>query len=230
MLGLDLWPLYLIAACASLLGLVLLLLPVRGTLRWMRTRGAADPEKRAKRPSMTTVGVEVLAGITCLSLAVAAVSLVAAVASYQALAEKTLCAEVRAEPHPTNKQQIVLNYAPVIDGRARAGTPYVINGNMWGVEGHVLRWDDWVRVLGMKTCFKVTRISGKYSPPVPGKHSHPVYLGGEDDWLWKKLRANDHKLPGVEASWHSSAHRGAVPGAVFEIYATAGGYFIKRKK
>jgi hypothetical protein len=172
-----------------------------------------------------------MGGITLLAVAVAAASLLLALQGYRAMSEKTLCAEVRAEPVIHQKGRITLEYCPVVNGqRCEAEKQnYVMNGDLWGVEGCVLRWSDWARFTGLKTCYRVTRVSCKYSPPRPGAHPTEHYLGGEDSWLWRTLRKHDNHLPGVEASWLSAAHREPVEGVVFEVWVTPGGYMVKRK-
>jgi len=226
----DFWPLYAIGVAGLVVGLLLLLLPARGYLRWLRRR--KDPESPARRPGLTSSALEAMGGITLLAVAVAAASLLLALQGYRAMSEKTLCAEVRAAPVKGQAGRIFLEYYPVAGGRrcdAEKKT-YVMNGDLWGVEGSVLRWSDWARFAGLKTCFRVTRVSCKYSPPrPPGTHPTEIYFGGEDNWLWRMLRRNDNRLPGVEASWHSGAHREPVDGAVFEVWVTPGGYMVKRK-
>jgi hypothetical protein len=231
MLGFNLWPLYLIAAISAPLGLALVLLPVRGTLRWLR-RHSSDPDKRPSRPRLTTSGAEILGGITLCAVSVAAASLILAVASYGAVSEKTLCAVIRAEPHPVRPQRMWFEYSPVVDGSVRPKKVYILEGDQWGVEGHVLRWSEWARVLGLRTCYRMTRISSRYRT-VAAARTHKatlIDLGGEDNWLWQLLQDNDHKLPGVEATWTSGAWKGPVKNQVFEVWVSPGGYSIKRRK
>jgi hypothetical protein len=222
--------LYLIAVIGAVLCVVLLVLPFKGYLRWWRTRGHEDAEKRAKRPGLTLCGAEVLGAIALGSLAVAAVSLVAAVASYTAMSEKTLCAIVTAEPHPNLPRTMIIEYTPVTNGREGTKVPYYsVKGDLWGLEGNILRWSGWMRMLGLKTCYRVTRLSGKYSPPARGEHPTEVYFGGEDHWLWRRMQRYDYRIPGIEASWHTGAHRPPAKGATFEVWVTPGGYMIKRR-
>ncbi|MHC4915972.1 MAG: hypothetical protein ACYTGB_10835 [Planctomycetota bacterium] len=229
MFSLSLWPLYAIALVSGVIAAFLLVAPARGYMRWMKTRKDPDPDKRKKRPGLSACGAELLGGIALAAIAVAAVSLVTAVAGYQALGEKTLCAEVRASPIPGQSSRMLLEYTPVSGGKRGQKAAYTMNGDLWGVEGNVMRWSDWCRMLGLQTCFRVTRLSAKYSPPRRGAHPTEIYFGGEEHWFWKLLRSQDNRLPGVEASWFSGAHRAPVDGAVFEVYATPGGFMVKRR-
>lgn len=232
MLGVDLWPLYLVTGLAALLGLVLLLVPLRGTWRWFRTRRRADPEKRARRPGLGACGAEVLGGITLVSVAVAGVSLMSAVASYRALSERTKCAEVLAWPIRDRPQRIWLEYSPVVDGVKQSKEVYLLSGDQWRMEGHVLRWSKFLRLLGLKTCYRLTRIDGRfYSAELPPDKKPTVHnLGGEKDWLWTYLRENDYRLPGVAGVGGKGVYREPRKGIVFEIWVTPDGYDITERR
>jgi len=230
MLGPDLWPFYLATALCALMGGALLLLPVRGSLRWMR-RHRYSPEKQPKRPGVTVIGFEMLGGITLLSLAVAAVSLMAALAGYRAMAEKTLCAEIVALPVPHQKQRIMLEFTPIDGDRKSAKQTFFLNGDQWRVEGHILRWSDWVRFTGLRTCYRLTRIDGRFSSLNDARERKPtvIGLGEQNDGFWHWMHRQGYNLPGVESVWGGGAFTEADGNAVFQVWVTPGGYMIKRK-
>lgn len=233
MLGVDLWPLYLVTGLSALIGLVLLIVPLRGTWRWLRTRGGSDPEKRAARPGLSACAAELLGGITLISVAVAGVSLMIAVASYRALSERTKCAVVRARPHPTQPRRIWLEYSPVIDGVEQpVQVARNLDGDQWRVEGHILRWSKPLRLMGLKTCYRLTRIDGRFytAEPPPGRRYMIQPLGGEQDWLWTQLRKNEYRLPGVEGVGGKGAYREPKKGVVFEVWVTPDGYDITQRR
>jgi len=37
-----------------------------------------------------------------------------------------------------------------------------LRGQQWAVEGHILKWDDWLNLLGLQTMYKLTRVRGRY--------------------------------------------------------------------
>ncbi len=230
MLGLDLWPFYLVTVLSALMGLVMLLMPVRTSLRWIR-RHRYSSEKQPGRPKMTIVGAEVLGGITLLSIAVAAISLMVALASYRAMSEKTICAEIVALPVPHQKQRIMLEYTPIDNGQKLAKKTYFLDGDQWRVEGHILRWSDWVRFLGLRTCYRLTRIDGRFSSLRDARERKPtvVGLGEQDDSFWHWMHGRGYKLPGVDSVWGGGAFTEADKLAVFQVWVTPGGYMIKRK-
>ncbi len=235
MLGVDLWPLYLVTALSALVGLVLLLVPLRGTWRWLRTRGGPDPEKRAARPGLSACAAELLGGITLISVAVAGVSLMTAIASYRALSERTKCAEVLAWPIKNQPQRIYLEYYPVVDGLKQPKETYFVNGDQWRMEGHILRWSKPLRLLGLKTCYRLTRLDGRFYSvePPPGKRLRAYPLGGESgerDWLWTYLRKNEYRLPGVEGVGGKGVYREPKKGVVFEVWVTPDGWDIAERR
>jgi hypothetical protein len=230
MLGLDLWPFYLVTALSGLMGLVLLLLPVRGSLRWMR-RHRYSSEKQPKRPRLSMTGAEVLGGITLLSIAVAAISLMIALTSYRAMAEKTLCAEVVALPVKHQKQRIMLEFTPVVDGHKLPKQVFFLDGDQWRVEGHILRWAEWTRFLGLKTCYRLTRIDGRFSSVAQASERRPTVVGlaDEADGFWNWMHEEGYALPGVESVWGGGAYHRAEENVIFQVWVTPGGYMIKRK-
>lgn len=232
MFGLQLWPLYLIAALAALLGLLCILLPFRGTWRWLKTRKSPEAEKRAKRPKAVLSGVEILAGVALAAVAVAAVSLVMAVASYRAFSEKTLVMVVKADPHPRLAHTMTFSYSLVEDGKELPQPPMAsFEGDQWRVEGHLLRWSNWARLLGLRTCYRLTRIDGRYASAAMARtrKSTLIDLGGEEDFLWVQLQKNDNRLPGVSAVHGHGAYRYPEAGARFEVYVTPGGLVIEKR-
>ena len=151
MLDIAFWPLYLLIGCSALAGLGLWLLPLRRVWRWVRTRRDADPAKRVAPPGAVACGFELLGGLALLALAAAGVGLLGTIAGYRACVEKTLCAMVRAEPLPRQPGRIWLEYIPVDRGAAGRKQVFILNGDQWRVEGHVLRWSGWARMLGLRT-------------------------------------------------------------------------------
>ena len=230
-MSIGFWPLYLLIVCSALAGAGLVSLSLRRVWRWLRTRGEPDPGKRAARPSPAACGFGLLGGVALAALAAAGLGLLGTIAGYRACAEKTLCATVRAEPLPRQAGRIWLELTPVDRGTPGRKQVYILNGDQWRVEGHVLRWSGWARLLGLRTCYRLTRIDGRYRSAVLQRERRPtvVDLGGEENWLWVKLQEHGQRLPGVEAVWGGGAHLAPDPAAVFEVYATPGGYLITRK-
>jgi hypothetical protein len=52
-------------------------------------------------------------------------------------------------------------------------------------------------------------------------------LGGEDGWLWRQLRANGYRLPGIECAQGGGAFTEPVANTEFEVLATPGGFVIR---
>lgn len=223
------WPLYVILVISVLLGAALLLLPVRTTWRWMRGRKKEGSDERAKPPRPLASAGEVLVGLLLLSIAVACVSLLGMLASFRAFSEKTLVATVTAEP--VAPQTICLRYTPVVGNVPGETKEYVLRGDEWRIDGHILLWSGWTRLLGLRTCYRITRITGRFdsADEEREKRKTVIDLGGEEDRAWRFLYAHGHRLPGVESAYRGGVGQRPRKGATFEVYVLPGSYMVKRK-
>ena len=233
-----LWPIYVILLVSGLLGIVILLLPVRGTWRWVRggkKKKAKDgeeesaPTERPRRPGVLTSVGEILVGLLLLAIACTCISLLGMLASYRAFQEKTLAAIVTAEP--VAPQTMRLRYTPVVDGKPGETDEYILRGDEWRIEGHILLWSGWTRMLGLRTCYRITRIDGRFRSvdEEREKRKTVIDLGGEDSRVWRFLRAHGEKLPGVEAVYGSGGRQDPRKDTTFEFYVLPGSFIVKRK-
>lgn len=76
---------------------------------------------------------------------------------YQGLTQETLAATVELEPQADKNVTVRLIFA---DGRRQI---FAIQGDQVLIDAHILKWKPWVTALGMKTAYKLDRISGRYS-------------------------------------------------------------------
>jgi len=232
-----LWPIYVIFLVSGLLGIVLLLLPVRGTWRWIRGgkkkkkdgEEESAPAERPGRPGVLASVGEVLVGLLLLAIACTCVSLLGMLASFRAFNEKALVATLTAEP--VAPQTIRFRYTPVVSDVPGETKEYVLRGDEWRVEGHILLWSGWTRMLGLRTCYRITRITGRFdsADEEREKRKTVIDLGGEEAPTWRFLKAQAHRLPGVESAYGGGAGLPPRTGAAFELYVLPGSFMVKRK-
>lgn len=180
------------------------------------------------------------------AVAVAAVAVWGTLRTYRVLTRRDLVAVVECWPSPSRADEYRLVYRPagrgpastrgshrpVSAGRLGPAQVYQLYGDQWSVGGDVLIWRGWAQLLGLKTCYKVTRIEGRYENSQREiAETHLVYdVDGGSDWLWRFLYRAQAWLPGVEAVYGSAVYLPADPHKQFVVYATPSGFLIKPQR
>jgi len=115
-----------------------------------------------------------------------------------------------------------------IPGSGRA--TYPINGDLWQLDARVIVWGGVFSLLGMKTAYRLERISGRYySLEEEVNKSRTVYELGSaaspvDIWA---LVSRYPWIPGIEARYGSGTYVPMLDGAVFTIHVRKDGLLAK---
>jgi len=74
-----------------------------------------------------------------------------------------------------------------------------LEGDQWMIEGHILRWSQFFRWLGVGSYYEVTRFSGRWEKPNDKKTTiHEIHPEGR---LWKLFLKYGEKIPFVDAAY-----------------------------
>ena len=104
-----------------------------------------------------------------------------------------------------------------------------MTGDQWAIGGEILKWHPWLNLLGIKTCYKLSRISSRYLQ-VEAEKTRPrmVYeLQGGTTPAWLFLYKAQQILPFVEAVYGNSTYTMAQPGTRWGIYVTLSGFLTR---
>jgi hypothetical protein len=108
-----------------------------------------------------------------------------------------------------------------------------LRGQQWAVEGHILKWDDWLNLLGLQTMYKLTRVRGRYLR-AEDESSKPATASSlveqEEDPRWRWLYEYGARLPFVSAVYGNTVFTFPSDTKTFEIYATPFGFMIEEGK
>ena len=166
------------------------------------------------------------------AVGMAAVAVWGTLRTYRVLTRRDLVAVVECWPSPSRPDEYRLVYRPFVGGKLGPTQVYQLYGDQWSVGGDVLIWRGWAQLLGLKTCYKVTRIEGRYENRQREiAETHLAYdVDGGSDWLWRLLYRAQTWLPGVEAVYGAAVYFPADPRKQFVIYATPSGFLIKPQR
>ncbi len=102
-------------------------------------------------------------------------------------------------------------------------------GDLWFLQGDIVRFPDWMNILGLHTGYKLTRLEGEYSNPNQEStwYHTVVTLNGGDDNFFKTLQSQGGWLhPFVEASYGSAIILPA-DGHTYNVYVSQTGLSTK---
>ena len=170
--------------------------------------------------------------VTVLAVSVAVVAVLGALRSYRILAHRDTVALVECWPSPSRADEYRLVYRPLAGGRPGLAQVYQLYGDEWTIGGSILVWTGWAQMAGLKACYKITRIEGRYRDAARTATGTPlVYdVNGGPDWLWTFLYRAQAWIPGVEAVYGGSVHMPADPTKQFVVYATPTGLMVKPQR
>ncbi len=168
-----------------------------------------------------------------ISASIALLFLGAFVQSYTAFTQRELVATIHCKTVPGTEDTMVLELVAPQSPTIARNRRYLLRGQQWTVEGHILKWDDWLNFLGLRTMYKLTRVRGRYLR-ADDEMSKPatVYslVPNEDDSAWRWLYEYGPRLPFVQAVYGNTVFTFPSEAKTFGIYVTTSGFMITEKE
>ena len=168
-----------------------------------------------------------------ISVAIALLFLGAFIQSYTVFTQRELAATVHCTTVPGTEDTMVLELRTPESPTVTQIRRYLLRGHQWTVEGHILKWDDWLNFLGLRTMYKLTRVRGRYLQ-ADDEMSKPatVYslVPNEDDHRWRWLYEYGPRLPFVQAVYGNTVFTLPSEDKTFYIYVTTSGFMIAEKE
>ncbi|MCJ7547126.1 MAG: hypothetical protein MUP30_09950 [Deltaproteobacteria bacterium] len=168
-----------------------------------------------------------------ISVAIALLFLGAFIQSYSVFTQRELAATVHCTTVPGTEDTMVLELRTPQSPTVTQIRRYLLRGHQWTVEGHILKWDDWLNFLGLRTMYKLTRVRGRYLQ-ADDEMSKPatVYslVPNEDDPGWRWLYEYGPRLPFVQAVYGNTVFTLPSEDKTFYIYVTTSGFMIAEKE
>jgi hypothetical protein len=194
--------------------------------------------RRLQRKSMVRLGVmastlRLILILLVISASIALLFLGAFIQSYTAFTQRELAATVRCTTVPGTEDTMILQLATPESLPTNKIHRYLLRGQQWTVEGHILKWDDWLNFLGLRTMYKLTRVRGRYlrSEDEMNKPA-TVYslVKNEEDPGWRWLYEYGPRLPFVQAVYGNTVFTFPSETKTFDIYVTTSGFMVAERE
>jgi len=182
---------------------------------------------------IVTITLRLLLMLLLIALSAAVLFLLGFIQSYTAFTHRQLAAMVYCAPAEDSEDEMALWLVTFEPPTAGYLSHHRLCGQQWAVEGHILKWDDWLNLLGLQTMYKLTRVRGRYLR-AEDESSKPATASSlveqEEDPRWRWLYEYGARLPFVSAVYGNTVFTFPSDTKTFEIYATPFGFMIEEGK
>jgi hypothetical protein len=126
-----------------------------------------------------------------------------------------------------NSQLMTVTYTPITNGQPGTSQTFTVYGDQWQLGGDIIKWQDWVNILGVQTGYRVTRLMGYYNDATDYR-SKPISaydLDGGTDRLQQFIHDHPNVTPFVRATYGNDVRMQPDPTATYNVYVSTSGYW-----
>lgn len=182
------------------------------------------------RVGIVTGTLRLLLILLAVALSTAIFFLFTFIQSYTAFTHRALAAEVYCTPVPGAKDEMTLWLVTFDSSHVGYLSQYRLGGHQWAIEGNILKWDEWLNLLGLHTLYKLSRVRGRYLR-AEDERSKPAtaytLTANEEDPRWHWLYEYGARLPFVSAVYGNTVFTFPSETKTFRIYVTTSGFMIE---
>ncbi|MFB0507077.1 MAG: hypothetical protein ACETWT_10130 [Thermodesulfobacteriota bacterium] len=182
------------------------------------------------RVGIVTSTLRLLLILLAVAVSAAILFLFAFIQSYTAFTHRELAAEVYCTPVSGEKDKMTLWLVTFESPSLGYLSQYRLDGQQWAIEGHILKWDEWLNFFGLRTMYKLSRLRGRYLR-AEDERSKPVTAYGlamdEEDPHWRWLYKYGARLPFVSAVYGNTVFTFPSETKTYRIYITTSGFMIE---
>ncbi len=117
-------------------------------------------------------------------------------------------------------------YVHYVDEANRRTYGFKLEGDHWMIEGYILRWKPFLRLLGAQPYYRVTRFSGHWQSPDSSRVTNRQIAVEPAHWRW--LLKHGRQLPLIDAVQGIAAYQYPDSGA-YGVYVTDAGFVLKKQ-
>lgn len=165
-----------------------------------------------------------LTGMLLLSCAALAIAIAMNLYTYQIFNREEPVAEVRFES--LGPQYFRAYLIPVgLDSRVLE-----LRGDEWQLDARILKWHGLANLLGMKTVYKLERLSGRYRDVEQERtRTRTVYALEHDKGLdlWSLAKKHNKRIPWLDAVYGSAAYMPMADKAIFKVSMSHTGLVVR---
>jgi len=199
---------YLLIVVLLVFGLLLLIGGIRRVWRRAPIRGS----------------LQGMTGLLLLALAALVVAIALNLYSYQILIQEQPVAKLRFES--LGPQYFRVYLLPT----AGDSQVFELRGDQWQIDARVLKWTGWANLLGMKTTYRLERLSGRYRDVQQERAGIRTVFPLNNDKgidLWAAVRKSERKLPWLDAVYGSAAYMPMVDRAQYQVSISNSGLVVR---
>jgi len=114
------------------------------------------------------------------------------------------------------------------DGSKENREFYRVKGEQFIIEGHIVKWRDFLSFMGMKPIYQVTRLSGRYIEiEDERKKERTIYEINKTTEFWKYMMRYGKKIPGIDAVYGTASFTYPEEDDTLKLFVTNTGFMIK---
>ncbi|HEX7737261.1 MAG TPA: hypothetical protein VF458_20615 [Ktedonobacteraceae bacterium] len=171
-----------------------------------------------------------ISGILLLFIAISLLWMTFLIQNYLGLTGNIEVAQVRAVKIANTDQNIPQMSVELTlfdpNGHTTSDQTYLVMGNEWMVQGDIIKFADWLNVVGLHSGYKLTRLEGRYDDPnleANAKHS-VVTLNGGDDGFFQHTQGSNWYSGFVQAQYGNAVFQTA-DNSVYNIFVSQTGLY-----
>ncbi len=142
--------------------------------------------------------------------------------------EESLIAKIRCTAAKNKVYDFNLEYTPVVKGKNKPAAVFPIKGKEWMVSGDIIKWKPILNLFGVRTYYRVTRLSGRY--PSDENHialSETEYSLENETLMSNVLRKVLRVIPAVDAVYGAAVYTACELDRTFGVYVGRSGFIIR---
>lgn len=101
---------------------------------------------------------------------------------------------------------------------------FSVDGDQWVVEGEIIVFDKWLRWLGVRSYYRISRFSGRFLDKKQGIVK--IYEINPKSDFWEFILNNFEKLPFIDTAYGICAFQ--YPGYKYDLYISDLGFIIRK--
>jgi hypothetical protein len=171
--------------------------------------------------------------LLAIAVSAAVLMLLGFIQSYVAFTHQKRIATVYCTALPKNGNEMTLRLVTVDSPTGGRLYRFRLLGQQWAIEGHILKWEDWLNFSGLQTMYKLTRVRGRYiraDDEASGPASAYSLISNQDDPGWRWLYKYGEMLPFVHAVYGNTVFSFPSTTKRFGIYVTTSGFMAKEEE